>query len=449
MSILQSRNYKKYYEHLLRRPYFYLPALWFLLAGTLYLVRYARGQPLLLGPESYFHLSSFTALGGIASFPLGVAAESLPGRWIILLPLFLSLGSLLLFTFILFRMSLEKEAKFFFLFFLLLTPAFLYAAVTISSPMLTLFLLLSGGALLTFPRARYLAALPLVLLPFIDILSGIMALLLLIIYHYYHQRERWILVLGALMVISLIGSGLLVGKPLVLGPFHEQSITADLVSDFGGMGGIGITLLLLSVIGMRYAWQRKKYRWWYILLLVLLPFYIYSTQIILQLTVVLLLFAAVGFVRIFSRGWSQKTLKLFTLLVILLSVCFSTVSYLQRMEKAGPAAADIAAWTWIKEQVPQEKTIVALPQYNYYIQYFAEHQAVLGWSEAPDATVLNSSYIATTFPIFEEQQVGAVYVTPEFKARYPADQGGLLFLLKNERFKLRYSSEGYEVWVFE
>ncbi len=57
--------------------------------------------------------------------------------------------------------------------------------------------------------------------------------------------------------------------------------------------------------------------------------------------------------------------------------------------------------------------------------------------------------IGTTFPIFEEQKVGAVYVTPDWKEQYPADQGGLLFLLKNERFKLGYSSEGYEVWKFE
>ena len=61
---------------------------------------------------------------------------------------------------------------------------------------------------------------------------------------------------------------------------------------------------------------------------------------------------------------------------------------------------------------------------------------------------MNSTYTATTFPLLNEHLIQIVYITPQMKKAYPPEQG-LLFLLKNERFKILYESEGYEVWSFK
>ena len=122
------------------------------------------------------------------------------------------------------------------------------------------------------------------------------------------------------------------------------------------------------------------------------------------------------------------------------------------MPALGPSASDVAALTWMKENIDQDKIIFALPSEGYYIRYLSHHQPLVEPHAQPTIllnTLLNSSYIATTFTILEQEKVGAIYVTPAFKAAYPADQGGLLFLLKNERFKLAYSSGEYEVWMFK
>lgn len=448
MNIATSR----YYLHLLRYHHIYVPMVTLLLVGLMYLFHHLQSQPLIIGPESYFHLSSFREQSWTNYFPVGLLMTLIPATILFVIPVILSIGSIVLVLVLASRLKWDIETRFLFLLFVLLTPAFLYAASTISAAMIGFFLILLGFVLLTLRRTKYLAALPFLILPFIDLGTGILALLLLMVYMYHHQEEKWIIGIIGLVILNILINGLFLQEQFVTGPFHEQRIIADVVSDLGGQSGIGFTLILLAVFGMGIAWRYSHYRWWYLLLLILIPIYIYNTQFIFYLALLLLLFASVGCKILFGAVWNQKTLKLFTMLVVILSICFSTVSYMQRMPIMGPSADDVAALTWMRENVDHDKTVFALPSKGYYIRYFSHHQPLIEPHVQPTVmlnTLLNSSYIATTFPILEKEHVGAIYVTPTFKAEYPADQGGLLFLLKNERFKLGYSSGEYEVWVFE
>jgi len=447
----------KYYRHLLRYYYLYLPLLAMLLLSIMYLMQYRQGQPLLLGPESYYHLTAFQSRAWAEYFPVGMIAYFIPEKALIVLPVLLTLGSLLLAMVLLSRLRLETEIKLLCFLLAVLTPAFLLSASTISTSLLALFLILAGLALLTNrSRSRYLSVIPLALVSFIDLFSGMVTLFLLLVYHFSSssgKEKKFLTLLMQLLALLLLLNGLFLNESFVAGPFHGQQITADLVSDFGGISGIGFTVLLLSLLGMLLLWRHKQYRWLYLLLAGLMVAYIYSTQIIFYLALLLAFFAAFGFRTLFLKRWKQPTLKTFTILLIILSICFSAVSYLQRASLLGPAAEDIMALTWMKENIPAEKTIVALSEQGYYIRYFAQREPFYEPHQLEkkmlEDTLLNSTYIAITFPVLEKYNVGAVYVTPRWKERYPADRGGLLFLLKNERFKLKYSSEGYGVWVFE
>ncbi|HLD72105.1 MAG TPA: hypothetical protein VJA23_00820, partial [Candidatus Nanoarchaeia archaeon] len=61
--------------------------------------------------------------------------------------------------------------------------------------------------------------------------------------------------------------------------------------------------------------------------------------------------------------------------------------------------------------------------------------------------IFSSLYIDELFPLLEQNQISIIYITKEMRSGLSAEQG-LLFLLKNERFKIVYSSEDAEVWVF-
>lgn len=454
----------KYYLHLLRYAHIYLPVLTLLLLATLYLINYAEGQPFIIGPESYYHLSSFQQRAGVEYFPLGMLVSFIPEKALFILPVLLTLGSWLLMLVLQSRLAVKPEKIFLFGFFLVLTPSFLFSGSTLSAAMLVLFLIAWGFILLTNEsnKSKILSFIPFALVSFIDLISAVIVLLLLLAYHFRQRnwkstKEKSTTIkittkIIWLLFLLLLVNGLLLNEALVLGPFHIQNRTADLVSDLGGMSGTGFTVILLSVIGILLLWRSREYRWLYGVLLTLLAAYMYSTQVILYLSVVLTFFAARGFQALLGKRWNQPTLKTFTLLLVILSLCFSTVSYLQRSSALGPSQDDIVALTWIKENIPAEKSIVALPEQGYYVRYFAQHEPFYEPHQKEktrlENTVLNSTYIATTFPLLEQYNVGAVYVTPKWKEQYPADQGGLLFLLKNERFKLGYSFEGYEVWVF-
>ncbi len=455
----------KYYLHLLRYSRFYLPVLALLLFSSIYLYNYALGQPLIIGPESYYHLSAFQNRAGVEYFPLGLLAAFIPEKALFVLPVLLTLGTLLLLSVLLSRLGIKDETRFLFGIFLVLTPTFLYSGSTLSAAMLVLFLLAAGFVLLTSEgkKSKILSLAPFALISFIDLFSTAITLFLLLLYR-SRQREGKSAKESApekkittrilwLLSLLLLVNALLFRESFMLGPFHIQDRTADLISDFGGMSGIGFTVMLLSIIGILLLWRNREYRWLYGMLLGLLAMYMYSTQAILYPSVVLAFFAALGFQALFEKRWNQPTLKTFTMLLVILSLCFSTVSYLQRISDLGPSSDDIAALTWINENIPAGKRIAALPEQGYYVRYFSGHEPLYEphqrEKELLEITILNSTYIGITFPIFEEQKVGAVYVTPDWRENYPADKGGLLFLLKNERFKLQYSSEGHEVWKFE
>ncbi|MDO8656535.1 MAG: hypothetical protein Q7K45_04810 [Nanoarchaeota archaeon] len=448
----------QYYLHIIKYYYLYLPLLAILLLGSIYLFQYSHHQPLIIGPESYYHLSAYQNRGWAEYFPLGMLVSFIPEKGLILLPIFLAMSSLLLMIKLTSRFNIEPETRFLFLLFSVLTPAFLFSASTISSSMLVLFFILFGFVLMTNRNnSKYLALIPFAVISFIDLSSALILLLLLILYHFTQRTEKDQRLASKFMMIFIVGLVLLnwlfLNESFMLGPFHTQKITSDWVSDLGGMSGIGFTIILLSIIGLLGAWRRQEFRWTYALLIILIPLYVYSTQMILFVSIVVAFFAAWGYQAIFCKRWNQKTLKMFTILLVLLSICFSTVSYVQRMHLIGPSADDVSASTWMKDNIGAEKMIVALPEEGYYLRHFAQHEPFYEPHQQEKAvlenTVLNSTYIATTFPILEEYNIGAVYVTPDWKEQYPADQGGLLFLLQNERFKMSYSSQGYEVWEFE
>ncbi len=331
----------------------------------------------------------------------------------------------------------------------------MFAFSTLSAYSWVLFLGLAGFVLSSENNwMKYLAIFPFVLATSVDLVSSCILLALFLLYFYVTQeRKIFSLFTLSVLILMIILQGLFLEQPFVLGSFQPTRLAADFISDLGGVSGISFSLFLLALVGVPLTLKRKKFLFGYIFLPLLIPIYLYNPHTIFYLALLLTLFAAAAFQEILKVRWVSKTLKQFTVLLIVLTLIFSTITYLERVTNIGPAKEEVKALSWIPEHKNREGIVFSIPEKSSYIQYFALRKpfyyplAKDKLKERQGQEIINSTYITTTFPLLEEHNVSIIYITPGMRKDLPADQG-LLFVLKNDRFKKIYSSEGYELWVF-
>ena len=437
-----------YFVHLLRHQKKYLLIL---LLGTLIapaFLAWKNQQPLLQRGESYYYLALLqTFIPGEALY-----------QYAFILPLLLAVASFFLFFGWAGKTKLTPAFTFFTVLFLIMTPAFIHTFTTVSGYAALTFLVLLGLVLLTSSRwYKYACFIPFITAAFIDLLSIIIILFLLGTYYITHRKDHsLLLLLGAVMIAMFIISAVIWDAPLVRGPFHDQEARVDLISDLGSFSGVSFILLLLSGLGIASAWKKKQGYLAYVLLVLLILSYMYNTQTVFLLSLMIVFFAASGFILLFERAWVLGVLKKFTFLVVLLTLLFSTMTYIDRATLRGPSLEELQALRWIEDHTTSDTLVFSDPEDSYLVRYFAQREPFYMFHEERSqpfranltATVLGSTYIDTTFPILEENQISVLYVSSTLREKYPADQG-LLFVLKNERFKLLYSSAGQEVWMFK
>ncbi|MBU0459328.1 MAG: hypothetical protein KKH52_00890 [Nanoarchaeota archaeon] len=448
----------QYFDFFIKHKKNVLIVLLLILLLTPLLINYLHQKPLIIGEESYYHLTLSKQLEPKQFFnnPLPFLLSFLPEQTQFLLPLALAFLTI----FLIFSLSKTKKISsrliFFFFTFLLLTPAFIFTYITLSTYALFIFLLALGLYLLNKgQKNKYFSIIPLVLAACFDLISTFLLLTILIIIHFKIKKKPlalpW-LILPAL--IFLILKRLLFHTPLVYGPFHLQQSLADLISDFGGAAGIGFFLIILAVIGLTVTWKRKNFYLAYIFLPPLIIAYIYNTQTIFYLSILITIFAAIGFIKLLEREWLLVTLKKFTILLIILGLIFSTLTFLNRVSLNSPTADEVDVLTWINRNMPNEAIVFSSPENSYYISYFAQREPFYNldtknkWREEQTKQIFEAAYIQDLFPLLEKNKISLIYLTPKMKAQL-SEEHGLLFLLQNERFKLFYSSEGTEVWVFK
>ncbi len=264
------------------------------------------------------------------------------------------------------------------------------------------------------------------------------------------------LLMGTIILFIFI-NGFILQLPFIMGPFYIERALHDLISDLGGgLSGMSFFSLLLGFIGLAVTWKKKKMYPAYLLLGIIIPFYIYRPKTLFFLIIASTVFTTVGFTRIFERKWNLPSLKKFTFLLLLLGILFSTLTYLDRIPQSSPTAEEKAALTWMKENTAADDVVFSFPENSYYIQYFAERAPLSVLNEQREEAqkandsigIISALYIEDLFPLLEQHNISLIYITKDMKSRLPGKQG-LLFLLKNERFKLIYSNQEVKVWRFK
>jgi len=341
--------------------------------------------------------------------------------------------------------------------FYLLTPTFLLTSLSIASYQWYLLLVLGGANLLLLEnKKKYFAFIPFLLATTIDTFSALLLLAGIIgySYHFNKSKEKFTHFLLISIATVLIANGTILGAPFFIGPFLVQARAADFISELGAFSGAGFFCILLAIIGIISSWRKKNFLYLIPALLIFITTYMFNTHAIFFLSLPMAILAAVGFVYLQEQNWKISFLKNAVLLLLLLGMAFSTVSYLDRLSHFPPTSLDQKALQWIDRNTDRSTVVLSAPENSYYISYFAQRKPVFSLHKDYrqqynlSQHIFTADYINELFPLLEKNNVSIIYVSEEMKQNLPA-QYGFLFLLQNERFKLLYFTDDAEVWSFE
>ena len=474
-NLLSPKN--KYIQFLLKHQQVIILSILLIISISSFVINY----PLIKGAESYYHLSEPVTLLNFFNNPWPVLVSFIPEPLLFLLPPLLALFSILLIFKLSKGINLPERLTFFFLFFLIITPLFIYTFTTISAYSLFIFFSLSGLFLLNKQNShKYYSIIPLTLAFCFDLLSSFLlaAALIIILFKYKYKNNNdknsnnnqqndkqdnkqdnkpnlksTIILIILASITLLILKKIILNTPYIYGPYHAQQLLPDFISDFGGLGGISFFLIILAFIGLAVTWKSKFYPA-YIFVPIIVLAYLFNTQTIFFLGILTIFFASVGFIKLFDQKWILVIIKQFTLLLLLLGIFFSTLTYFNTLPDDQPTKQAQDALLWIEDHIDEDAIVFSLPEESYYLSYLAQREPFFKPHSHDQLkanlthTILYSNYIQELFPILEENSITLLYVSPKMKSQLGTEQG-LLFLLQNERFKMVYSVEQTEIWKFE
>ena len=299
---MNKQNYlsdkNRYFKNLIDNKRIYLVSLFTLISSYVILTNFFSNKETIMGAESYFHLSK-----SLYQFnPWKLIIDTLPSEILFLTTPILTIISILLFIKLAKNIELSNKFTFIFLTFLSTTPAFIFTGTTITSYSLFITLILAGSVLITEKNKKINLISPLffVTASFFDMLSTCLILIILINRFYFHKKEKLTIISLILVSITFFINLIFLKQPFISGPFQNANLITGLITDLGGTSGVGFFMILLALFGITITWKRKKLYSGYIFLPLLITSYILNTQTILLLSIVIVLFASVGFIKLFE-----------------------------------------------------------------------------------------------------------------------------------------------------
>jgi hypothetical protein len=469
--------------------------------SSIIFARHLNDKPLLYGQETYYHLNQANnyldgELSILALNPLEgliVLTEYLPNNEIqevliqeilfLILPIVLGLLSTILYLILSEKLEINGIKNFMFMIILIISPSFMYSFSTLSNISMIIFLIILGLFLLSSNKKslQVIAILPLALVTLFDVFSTIMMLLTISFFYLVWLKDRkynesdkknnrksvkakkedldrktfndkLFKILLIIITILTISFKVLLNKALYSVPIMINNFWTNIISDFGGLSGVSVFVVISSILGI-YVFLKEKNTFFFLaVLLLIIPSYFYNNNCIIYLNITLAFLAAQAIYWLLERNWSVKEIKNFTIWLLLLGMLFSTLTYIDRIPEYQPSQETILSLEWLEGYISQDDfdynfVVLTLPQNNDYVEYIVELETFTNSYIITD-NVFSTTYPNKLFPILDNNNIKYIYIDPETQERY-VDQQGLIFALRNEKFKLIHSEEDYEIWEFD
>ncbi|MFH1505951.1 MAG: hypothetical protein ABIE94_03085 [archaeon] len=446
------------------------------------MVRMSDDNPFVAGGETYYNLRmaeeiqengilekdvmqsrdySFNllhyVLAGMGSFiDLGLLAKILP---IILGMLFFWLGYKLLQQF-----ALKNQELFLAMLFVIFTPTFFLVFTTLTTFSFVLVLNLLGLYLLRSRNVylQFLSILVFALIPMFDFFAFILTFMLLLVYILVYKKKAGMIISAFVLSLVFIWIGLstLSYKITYFNFITDSFALRFFLTDFGAAIGYSFFMFLLALIGFSFAWKKKQSVLVGLISVALFIFSFFNASMRIYLSFVMVLVATYSFDNLINREWSLKFLKRITLLLIICSLIFSAVSFMNRQYEEDPNQEIVDSLQALRGSM-QKGTVLTHQSNGFYVEYFSEMPVVLDGlsSQQPGYIQLYTG----TQELFATRDLDTAEAhLQRFKIRYiliddamkkglvwRRPQEGLLFLIENsEKFIKVYSENGIEIYKY-
>jgi hypothetical protein len=417
-----------------------------------FIIRLMSHNQTLIGEYSYSYFTPTTP--NLFSTIISSVNLSLSGYWA-----FPLIGTiiLILLAYRLIGINLqETEKRLANLGFFILSPTILYLSNYLSPYLLGLILIFTS---LNLIHSKYplTASIPLIFTLFFDWLTAIATILLVLPYLAYIKKKRIITPLLS-YAIAFVIVHILTPRPFFFETFPNNQFTISLLSDFGSIHGFGIFTILLAVIGFALSWKYKSTLTpTYVSIILLILLTTYNPHALIFLSPLLAGFAAWAFICFWQRKWSLPLIRFLTIATIIYGVIFSSVAFVDRVAASPPTTEVFESMQEIKDTTTPTEVILSHPEKGFWIEYgakrtpfitYGDKKYDLKWEQTQKIFASRDLTEVTTF--LEENNISMIWIDKKMKTGQVWDENaeGLLFLLRNERFKRVYFRNKVEVWRF-
>lgn len=390
----------------------------------------SRAENLLLsGKEAYYHLQK-----GITAFLLSFLNSNIAIDIILLakiVPIILGILSMLLFYELLRKFKLSHGIVILSTLILIVSPSFIFLFGTLNAYAFTSFLSLLA-LYLFIEKKEFLGVIILYLVPFFGMVPALLGLLLLLIYSLRNQRFR--LFLGALPSLAL-----LYFSPTETLPSYGSSI----ISDFGGNYGIGLFIILLSLFGLKYLWQKKyKHIFLYIIIISLVIFSLLDIRVLAYLNFILVGLSALGIISLAKTEWKSKLIQKLSILIMVYGLLFSGLSYINFTSLDLPNKEIIEMIDYLKT-LPDGK-VFSHSSRQHWIEYS-------GKKFATDENLFYTRDVEQALTTIKAKKIKYLWIDKEMKETiWQEEEQGLQFLLEySGSFKKNKINDYVTLWEFK
>lgn len=379
----------------------------------------------------------------------------LPHIVLIFINLFLALCGVLIFSKILKRNGVSIMGRNLAVFLTLLSPIFIYYALSISILPLASLLFMSSMFFMRNRKLRFISYLLSVIIVTLGVKLTLAYLISVLVFSIVQNRMKIFYTILSIQVV-LLGVLSYFSFPFSLFPFplfSSQMIITEMVADFGGLRGVGAMVIALFMFGFtRHIIQKQAFLLEVTSLFLVIAAFFYEYRIFFFVNFMICLLASDSLTYLFQSKWYSEYLKAFGIFVILCGVIFTTVSYANRISDLEPVAAQLDAFQWLSNK--KAGVVFTIPEKASFVQTYANKSILIDESQYSYSintdinTILYTTNLSETKELLAKYNVAYIYVDGNMKQKtWRKFDDGLLFTLRNpETFKRIYDDVGIEIW---
>jgi len=473
---------KKYFTN--RRVVFFVVLLAVIISSVIPVTRLLMGKPIFAGETPYYDLRLSESIkqhglvfgddmiyGGREYLVkpyhliLSLALNFVKPEYLILIPIFASLVSLMLFYLLLKELKLNIRQKFFIMLVLLLSPSFIFISGTLNEFSISIMLILAG--LYLFIRSDRI--LPSLFIFLISILFGLINSIVILFLMLFvsgiepeKQKKAKTILVSTIVFSFLYHTSIYFTENIssrfqILGVNHIQAF----ISDLGGLFGIGAYAVILAGIGIIITWEYKqKLKNIYYLMIALILTALYFDHALIYLNFFISIFAGLAFTSLLERRWEMEFLEEFTILIMVYGLLFSAISYTERSIVSEPNINVQQSLNWLDHHSDPEDNIFSHYSNGFWIEYFAGRPVITdSLFDYQDAKIrfddsneiFYSRDLEKTKQLLDKYKIRYIFIDSAMKNGQIWDEKkGLWYLLSNsETFNNVYEKNNIEIWEYK